>query len=137
MYYMHHFYIHKIGMLSLVQWVGSGSVLLGVCETGRGFLTMVHGIYCLIYKCEKILKIRTSAKSLFFILNCSIHAHRHETEKNLWKITNSSRNNYWPLNYNTGKILSFPVELQYSCTWTSKILWKNNKQLIPTQTKLF
>lgn len=45
MYYMPHFYIHKIGMLSLVQWVGSGSVLLGVYETGRGFLTMVHGIY--------------------------------------------------------------------------------------------
>lgn len=75
MYYMHHFYIHKFGMLSLVQWVGSGSVLLGVCETGRGFLTMEHGILCLIYKCEMILKIRILAKSLFFILNCSIHAH--------------------------------------------------------------
>lgn len=42
---MPHFYIHKFGMLSLVQRVGSGSVLLGVYETGRGFLTVVHGIY--------------------------------------------------------------------------------------------
>lgn len=49
-------------------------------------------IHCLIYKCEKILKIRISAISLFFILNCSIHA--HETEKKpVKKIKNSSCNN--------------------------------------------
>lgn len=89
MYYMHHFYIHKFGMLSLVQRVGSGSVLLGVYETGRGFLTMVHGIHCLTYKCEMILKIRISAKSLFFILNCSIYAHKTE-KKPVKKIENSS-----------------------------------------------
>lgn len=89
MYYMHHFYIHKFGMLSLVQRVGSGSVLLGVYETGRGFLTMVHGIHCLTYKCEMILKIRISAKSLFFILNCSIYAHKTE-KKTVKKIENSS-----------------------------------------------
>lgn len=49
-------------------------------------------IYCLIYKCEMIFKIRILVKFLFFILNCSIYVYEIE-KKFVKKIKNSSCNN--------------------------------------------
>lgn len=75
---------------SSMSWPRVSITVLDVRETGHGFLTMVGGIHCIIYV-RMIHKITTSAKSLFFLLYYSIHA--HETAKSCEKITNSNRNN--------------------------------------------